>query len=126
MNSNSLDFLTYNELFEAIENDASDNHFKTAANFLESAVTDWPTFNLKEPRDLIKELKGEIKDKLTYDNLDKYLKNLKPNNDAWKIEAVNTLLEMFDFNRQNSFDKTIELEKIIENLTLHYRKKSSC
>lgn len=38
----------------------------------------------------------------------------------WKVEAVHALLEMFDFERKNKFDKNIELESIIEKITRHY------
>ncbi|PIV50511.1 MAG: hypothetical protein COS19_03975 [Flavobacteriaceae bacterium CG02_land_8_20_14_3_00_34_13] len=115
-------FISYDELFNAIENDLTENKFKTSAEFLMSAVTDWPTLNLQEPKDLIAELKSEIKEKLTFDNLEGYLKNLKPNTDAWKMEAVTALLEMFDFDRINN-DRSIDLEIIVDKLTQHYRQK---
>jgi hypothetical protein len=117
---NTSDFLSYNELQNAIESDATDNNFKTAANFLLNAVTDYPTFNLKEPTDLVAALRQSINNKLTFDNLDKYLKSLRPDKDAWTMEAINSLLEMFDFERKNIFDKTIELDTIIRKLTQHY------
>jgi hypothetical protein len=94
--TNNSDFLSYDELQNAIENDGTDNNFKTAADFLLCAVTDYPTFNLKEPTDLVAALRQSINNTLTFDNLDNYLKSLSPNNDAWTIEAVNSLLEMFD------------------------------
>jgi hypothetical protein len=116
-------FISYDELFNAIENDTTENNFKTSAEFLMSAVTDWPTLNLQEPKNLIAELKNEIKKKLNFDNIESYLKNLRATNDGWKTEAVSALLEMFDFDRKCNNDKSIELEKIVENLTQHYRKK---
>ena len=57
---NSNKIISADKLFDAIENDPSDNNFKTAAEFLNSALTDWPTYNLKEPADLLTELKKEI------------------------------------------------------------------
>ena len=119
--TNNSDFLSYDELQNAIENDGTDNNFKTAADFLLSAVTDYPTFNLKEPNDLLTALRLAINDKLTFDNLDKYLKSLSPDKDAWTMEAINSLLEMFDFESKNTFDKAIELDTIIRQLTQHYR-----
>ena len=116
-------FISYDELFNAIENDTTENNFKTSAEFLMSAVTDWPTLNLQEPQNLIAELKNEIKKKLNFDNIESYLKNLRATNDAWKIEAVSALLEMFDFDRKCNNDKSIDLEIIVEKLTQHYRKK---
>jgi hypothetical protein len=77
--------------------------------------------NLKEPNDLLTALRLAINDKLTFDNLDKYLKSLSPDKDAWTMEAINSLLEMFDFESKNTFDKAIELDTIIRQLTQHYR-----
>jgi len=119
---NENDFLSYDELQNAIDIDEPANNFKTAADFLLSAVGDYPTFNLKEPTDLVAALRQSINDKLTFENLNNYLKSLSPDKDAWTMEAVNSLLEMFDFDRNNTFDKTIELETIIRLLTKHYRK----
>lgn len=115
------EFLGYDELQIAIEKDVTDNNFKTAAGYLLNAVTDYPTSNLKEPKDLIVTLRQSINGKLTFDNLDNYLKTLRPDKDAWEMEAINSLLEMFDFERKNNFDKTIELDAIIQKLTQHYR-----
>jgi hypothetical protein len=119
--TNNSDFLSYDELQYAIENDWTDNNFKTVADFLLSAINDYPTFNLKEPNYLLTALRQAINDKLTYDNLDKYLKSLSPDKDAWTMEAINSLLEMFDFERKKNFDKAIELDTIIRQLTQHYR-----
>ena len=119
--TSSRNFLSYDELQNAIENDLTDNNFKTAANFLLSAVTDYPTFNLKEPTDLVAALRQSINSKLTFDNLNYYLKSLSPDKDTWTIEAITSLLEMFDFERKNTFDKTIEIETVIRQLTQHYR-----
>ena len=115
------DLLTHEELFDAIENDLTNSNFKTSAIFLMSALTDWPTSNLQEPRDLILELRSKIKGKLNFDNLEGYLKNLNPGKDAWKMEALAALLQMFDFERNNSINKTIELEMLIARLTQHYK-----
>ena len=115
--------MSYDELCNAIENDSTENKFKTAAEYLLSAVTDWPTFNLQEPKDLIIELKNEIEMELTYDNLDSYLKKLEPCNDGWKMEALSAVLELFDFDRNRRFDKSIDLEIVVDKLTQHYRQK---
>jgi len=121
---NKYDFLTHDELFNAVENDLSDNNFKTSATFLLSAINDWPTSNLQESAELISELKFEIKDKLIFDNLNNYRKYLKPGKDSWKMEAISSLIEMFDLERTKQFDRTIDLETIIENISGHYRAKS--
>ena len=119
--TNDTDFLSYDELQNAIENDRTDNNFKIAADFLLSAVTDYPSFNLKEPTDLVAALQQSVNDRLTFDNLEKYLKSLSPDKDAWTMEAITALLEMFDFKRKYTFDRTIELDRIIQQLTQHYR-----
>ncbi len=119
----TYNFISFDELFNAIENDSTENNFKTSAAFLISAVTDWPKLNLQEPKDLIAELNLEIKEKLNFDNLKSYLEQLNPNNDAWKMEAVTALLEMFDFDRKGINDKSISLETIVDKLTQHYRHK---
>lgn len=119
---NSSDILSYSELQNAIENDLTDSNFKIAGELLLSAVTDYPTFNLKEPIDLITALRQVINDKLTFDNLERYLNSLSTHKDAWTIEALSTLLEMFALQRKNTYDKTIELDTIIQQLTQHYRK----
>jgi predicted house-cleaning noncanonical NTP pyrophosphatase (MazG superfamily) len=84
-----------------------------------SAVNDWPTST--EPKYLVEELKNEIKCKLTFDNLKDFLKDLKPDKDAWKMEALSSLLEMFDFERKKVFDRTIELDTVIDRLSRHYK-----
>jgi hypothetical protein len=117
------DLLTHEELFDAIENDLTNSNFKASANLLMSALTDWPTSNLREPKDLILELHSKIKGKLNFDNIEGYLKNLNPEKDAWEMEALTALLQMFDFERNSSVDKTIELEILVARMTQHYKQK---
>lgn len=119
--TNINDFLSYDELLYAIENDGTDNHYKTASDFLLSAVTDYPIFNIKEPTELVVALRQRVNNKLTYDNLYNYLISLNPDRDAWTMEAITSLLEMFDFDRKNAFDHSVELQTIIRQLTQHYR-----
>jgi hypothetical protein len=116
-----MDLITRAELFDAIENDPAESEFKIAANFLQSAIIDWPT-DISEPQVLINELKKEIAASLTFDNLNCYRETLRPEFNACKMEAISELLELFDFDRTNNFDKKIELEMIIERITMHYRK----
>lgn len=120
--NNFYDFLTYKELIDAFENDKTDSNFKTATGFLISAVNFWPVNEIHETKDLIIELKEEINEKLTFENLDNYLKKLCPFTTLWKADALTALLELFDFERKSIFDKTIELDEIINKITLHYRK----
>ncbi len=79
--------------------------------------------NLQEPKELIADSRKEIKGNLTYDNLTRYSKLLNPNIGGWKKEMVSSLLEMYDFSRNCRFNRNIELETIIKNLTENYRRK---
>jgi hypothetical protein len=119
---NSYKILSFDELSNILDNNTADDNFKTAAVFLNNALTDWPTINLQEPVDLIAELKSEIKGKLTYSNIDNHYKTLNAGDNAWKMEALCSLLELFDFERKSNFDKVVELESIIDKITNHYHK----
>lgn len=72
--NNSLEIISYDKLIEAIENDLTSNNFKTAAEFLNAALNDWPTINLHEPSDLLLQVRREINGKLTYANLEIFSK----------------------------------------------------
>ena len=122
-NINKYETITFDELINVIENDKTDNNFRDAADNLLKALTDWPTQELKEPKDLILELKTEIKDSLTFDNIQKYNRTLTVTNDAWKIEALHSIIEIFDFDRNNNFDKEIQLEQLIDKITTYYKNK---
>ena len=113
------DFLTNDEIVGILESMKSESNFTIAVGFLYNAIMDWPT--LVEPRDLLKELKNETGDKLTYDNLKNHLEYLNPRFDAWKMESIRSLLEMFEFLRKNNFEMSIELDNVIINLTIRYR-----
>ena len=115
------EIITFDELTGKIESLRVDDKFKTCGELLLTAINDWPTLNLKEPNDLLNELKAEIKKPLTFDNLKKYLDGLDINKNAWEMESVTSLLEMFDLERNNTVDKEITLDKIIEKLTSNFR-----
>jgi hypothetical protein len=112
--------ITFGELDNGIELESDDSKFKTCAKLLIAALNDWPTLGLQEPSDLLNELRDDVNKPLTFDNLHSYLRRLTIQ-DAWKMEAVASLLEMFDFDRDKSIDKTMTLETIIKKLTDHYR-----
>jgi len=116
------EFISHNDLLDAIESDPSDNHFKTAAQFLMRAITDWPTPNLQEPKDFIGQLKNEINQKLTLENLREYYKTLAPKTGAWKLEALSSLYQVFDLSTKDNLDKAATLDEIIVRLTQHYRR----
>ncbi len=119
----TTEIITSDELTDKIESLTANNKFKTCGEFLLTAINDWPTTNLEEPKDLLDELKNEVKRPLTFDNLKIYSDGLKIDisGNAWKMESVTSLLEMFDFDRNNTFDKEVTLDKLIERLTKHFR-----
>jgi hypothetical protein len=119
---NSYNILSYDELSNILDNQTEDSNYKTAAGFLNEALTDWPTENLQEPIDLIVELKKEVQNKLTFSNLDNYNKGLNAGDNAWKMCALSSLLELFDFDRRSNFDTSVELEDIISKISNHYYK----
>ena len=72
-----------------------DSRTRFIAKRLEMAINDWPTLNLCEPHQLINELNLNISDKLTFDNIRRYLDTLNPLKDSWKMESVLSIMEMF-------------------------------
>jgi hypothetical protein len=103
----NMKIISFDELTDKIESDGTDDKFKICGESLLAALNDWPTLDLKEPIGLLNELKNEVGEPLTFDNLKRY--------------SVASLLEMFDFDRNNTFDKDVTMDKIIERLTNHLR-----
>jgi len=118
------EIISYDELFEVIENDSTDNHLRAIGQSLLEALNDWPTINIKEPQHLVVELRNEIKDSLTFDNLNKYSQNLSAKSDLWKMEGLASILQMFNYTRKADFKSHVVLEDIITDLTKHYRKRN--
>ena len=114
--------ISYDELRHA-EEDSSDEQLRRLATLLLAAVTDWPTYNLSEPVDLLSELAGEIDAPLTFENISKYNKLLCDDilENAWKIEAMASLLKLFDLEGNGKRDEGIRLDQIIEMMTHRYR-----
>jgi hypothetical protein len=117
-------FLTYEQLRLAVEywEAKGDEYHLAAANFLLDAANDWPTFDLKEPADLVAELHAAIAGPLTFDSLRLYAATA---DDAWKTEAVNALLELLELIQKKLRNATIDLEAAIEHLTTEYRTAAS-
>ena len=109
------------ELSDAIETDTSDNKVKANAELLLNAITDYPSFNIKEPIDFLNELKNHIGSPLTFELIDNYEKKLTFNNgdDTWRKEALSSVLEMF------YWDKTKTLDELIIEISKHYKLKQS-
>lgn len=113
------DILTMDELIQILDSD-SDNKFRKAADKLLEAFTDWPTQNIDNPADMISELRFEIKSSLTKINLDNYLRTLSPASDAWKMESISGLLNIFELI-SDSNNSEIDLTDVLDCLTKHYR-----
>lgn len=120
-NSGKLEILTSEELWSAIESDLTDHQIKRAASSLFDAIRDWPKLNLEEPSEFIAELRQEIGSPLSYSNIKNYSDKLYAGQDAWKMEALSSVLEMFDFESKSQYDHNLTLEEIVEKITNHCR-----
>jgi hypothetical protein len=69
--------IAFDELSDKIELETTDNKFRVCAEFLLSALNDWPTMSLEEPKDLLDELTNEVSGPLSYENLNSYLNKLR-------------------------------------------------
>lgn len=108
--------MTSEELIYLIENKATERNIRAVAENLLEAINDWPIVNLKEPNELISELKKEINNRLTFENINGYLKTLSPEKDLWKMELLSSILEIFHIERHENVDVEIELEKLLERI----------
>ncbi|MFC7773905.1 hypothetical protein [Flavobacterium sp. GCM10027622] len=113
--------ITSEELITTIENVATESNMKVVAENLLEAIRDWPTENLTEPSEFVSELKLQINSKLTFENIDNFLKTLCIEKDAWKMESLTSVLEIFDFERNGKVDKEVELEVLLERITNHIK-----
>jgi hypothetical protein len=112
--------ITTEELIYAVENYATESNFKSVAKILLEAISDWPT-EINEPNELISELKKQINERLTFDNIELFLKTLSVEKDTWKMESLYSILKIFNFERSVNIDRELELEAILEKITKHYR-----
>ena len=108
--------ITSAELINLIENRVTETNSKAIAENLLEAINDWPKENISEPNELISELKNQINNKLNFENIISYLKTLNVEKDAWKIESLNSILEIFRIETHENVDVEIELEKILERI----------
>ncbi len=109
--------ISADELYKAVENDKTINRFKTAAEFFITTINDWPTYNLTEPADFLKELQAEINLPLSFEVLEHYDKMLDfKDNNAWKKEALSSLLLML-----SHFDKSKTVEEVIFEISEFYK-----
>jgi hypothetical protein len=108
--------ITSEELINLIENDVTESSAKHIAENILEAINDWPTENLSEPSELISELKRQINEKLTRENIEEFVRTLNVEKDSWKIESLSYILEIFDLERSENVDGKMELEMIMERI----------
>ena len=108
--------ITSEDLINIIENNSTESSVKHIAENLLEAINDWPTENICEPNELISELKKHINGKLTFKNIELLMKALSPENNAWKIESLHSLLKIFSLVEIENIDGEIELEMIMEKM----------
>ncbi|MEO7977009.1 hypothetical protein [Flavobacterium sp.] len=113
--------ITTEELINILETNSIENGLKSAAKSLLEAISDWPT-DISEPNELISELKKHINEKLTFNNIEKFLKALRIEKDTWKTESLSSLLKIFKLEENLTINRDVELEVILERITNLYRK----
>jgi hypothetical protein len=113
--SNQIDIISADVLADRLIEDISNSKVKIAAKSLVDAINDWPTLNLSEPKDFLLELRIQIGTPLSFERVRNHLKNLSVSNAAWKIEAMSSLLEVFEY------DKTKTLDEILIDITECYK-----
>ena len=107
--------ISSDDLYDQIEQDTSNSKYKIAAELLLEAINDWPTSGRSEPKEFLSDLIAEIGLPLSFERLEKYLKNLNPNTSGWKMESTTSLLELF------KYDKTKTLDTIINEISDYYK-----
>ena len=108
--------ITAEELIEALDNDATEADLKSAAESLLEAISDWPT-SISEPSELVSELKLQINAKLSVKNIERFLKTQRVEKDAWKMESLSSILNIFKIERNENVDGKLELEVLLERIT---------
>ncbi len=99
--------ISADELNSRLETDASDNKFKIQAQLLLDAINDWPSHNLREPADFLNELMVEIGVPLNLERIQVYAQTLSVANDAWKMESLTSVLEIFVGNDTKTLDEIV-------------------
>ncbi|MFZ6676249.1 hypothetical protein, partial [Undibacterium sp. Xuan67W] len=73
-------------------------------------------FNLEEPFDLLNELHKEVVGALTFENLRDYDDRLHLSSNAWKKEALFSLLEIFRVSTSCDSLQNVPLEIVLKEL----------
>jgi len=110
---NEIPLLTFDKLFDLIEKNRFENETdkKIAEKILE-AERDW-RISFETINEFISVLEKVVDGSVTKSSLNKLLKKYKRNisQNAWEMESVNYLLEIFELTKET------ELRKIIIKLT---------
>ena len=116
MNTTEISLLTFDKLFDLIEENrfVNESDKKIAEKILEAENDwgDWKT-SVKNLNDFIIALEKEVGGTVTKSSLNELLKKYNRNiaQNTWEAESVCSLLEIFDFTQE------IELRKVFNELT---------
>jgi hypothetical protein len=112
----STGLISNEELQNAIEKDYTNSDLKSAGQLLLDTINDWPTYNLTNPSDFLIDIQREVGSPLSLENIIEYSKTLNLKSDAWKLEAMASVIEIFNY------DKAKSLDKIVNEISVYYKK----
>lgn len=104
MNNLTLDFL------ESLDEDLLKDELKSQIDILVHAINDWPN-NVGSLEELESDLVLLIKRPLTQERVESALSSLTYQNDAWKIESLTQLLELFTY-----YEEDLTLNEIFSHI----------
>jgi hypothetical protein len=109
---------TYDTLWNLVDIDSKDHKLKDIANLFLNAMNDWPTFNLSNINDFLKELKEYFGSPLTIERIGKIEVH---GQNLWQIEAGSSITELIETSTR--FYNQPDFDKIIENLLNYYNEQ---
>ncbi|MBS1536180.1 MAG: hypothetical protein JST20_00360 [Bacteroidetes bacterium] len=108
---------TSNELQNLVNLDSQTHKLKDIAQLFLDPMNDWPTINLKNIPDFIRELKEFYGNPLTVDSI---TKRKFDSNNAWQLESGSIIINVIELSTLyfniNNFDT------IVENILKYYSK----
>jgi hypothetical protein len=115
-----MDYATLNQIADSPDVGEQERYM---AELLVGACTDWPVRDLKEPNDLLGELRRETAGPLTYARLNAYADHLRPETDTWKLEAMVSVLEFFRVALSLGLSDVSELDDAVSLLGASYEQR---
>ncbi|SFB15721.1 hypothetical protein SAMN05660845_1903 [Flavobacterium swingsii] len=109
------------ELYDLVELHTTSNKIKQIAELFLTAMNDWPTFNLNEITDFIKEVKEYFGSPLTLEKIDAKNRNEIDEVNFWRIESGSSIAEMIELSKLY-FNET-DFDKIVSDILIYYSKK---